>query len=280
MKNFSNGLAEELKHNLNTAQEDYRNPIAHAETALQLVLECMEKLRVFVKEFSFASRTEEIEFFKCIKPHFASKLIYFNEIYNFEVAKPAGNNKSIKKYYEKAENHLKEFYSKNSDFYKYYRSNNRSLDKKYFLRGKYDIKLFIESNFYQSDYDFTTSHDFIVARIIANDELQKYFEKGRSKDAKITNEYTHQKQNIIKWTGSKVALVELLYAMHASQVINNGQVSLKSIAQTAETVFNIDLGQFSRIFLEIKSRKSIERTSFLNALKNNLERKIEESDKM
>ena len=281
MKNFSNALEQQLALNLNVAKQDYTNPIEYAERAVQLIVESLEKLRTFVKESNFQTKAEEIEFFKIIKPNFLSKLIYFNEIYNLQVGKPSGNHKTIKKYYNNAENRLKDFYIKNNDFYKYYRAGNKSLDKKYFLRRKHDIKLFIDSNFFQADYDFTTSHDFIVAHIIANDAIQQFLEECKRKEVPknkaIINE---EKQHFLKWTGSKVALVELLYAIHASQVINNGQVSINAIAKTAETVFDINLGQFNRIFLEIKSRKSIERTSFLNTLRNNLESKMQESDKM
>ena len=281
MKNFSNALEQQLEINLNVAKQDYTNPIEYAERAVQLIVESLEKLRTFVKESNFQTKAEEIEFFKIIKPNFLSKLIYFNEIYNLQVGKPSGNHKTIKKYYNNAENRLKDFYIKNNDFYKYYRAGNKSLDKKYFLRRKHDIKLFIDSNFFQADYDFTTSHDFIVAHIIANDAIQQFLEECKRKEVPknkaIINE---EKQHFLKWTGSKVALVELLYAIHASQVINNGQVSINAIAKTAETVFDINLGQFNRIFLEIKSRKSIERTSFLNTLRNNLESKMQESDKM
>ena len=281
MKNFSNALEQQLALNLNVAKQDYTNPIEYAERAVQLIVESLEKLRTFVKESNFQNKAEEIEFFKIIKPNFLSKLIYFNEIYNLQIGKPSGNHKTIKKYYNNAENRLKDFYIKNNDFYKYYRAGNKSLDKKYFLRRKHDIKLFIDSNFFQADYDFTTSHDFIVAHIIANEAIQQFLEECKRKEMPNNKAIINgEKQHFLKWTGSKVALVELLYAIHASQVINNGQVSINAIAQTAETVFDINLGQFNRIFLEIKSRKSIERTSFLNTLRNNLENKMQESDKM
>lgn len=281
MKNFSSALASELELKLQSVIQDSNNPIEYAEEAVQIVLDSMEQLRNFVKKANFATKTEEILFFKEIKPHFSSKLIYFNEIYNIEVGKPTGGVKAVSKYYNSEQNRLKQFYTKNSDFCKYYRTGNATLDKKYFLRRKHDIKLLIDSHFFQADYDFTTSHDFTVAHIIANDAIQKYIEQSRREVVKNVQENSStSKPSFLKWTGTKVALVELLYAIHASHVINNGEISIKSIAQTAEQMFNINLGQFNRIFLEIKNRKSIEQTSFLNSLKSNLERKIEDSYKI
>ena len=82
----------------------------------------------------------------------------------------------------------------------------------------------------------------------------------------------------LKWTGSKVALVELMYASHTEGVFNNGNLSLNETAKNMEVLFNIEIGQFNRIFSEIKKRKIIEQTSFLNNLKDNLTKRIQAAD--
>lgn len=82
------------------------------------------------------------------------------------------------------------------------------------------------------------------------------------------------KQN---WTGSKVALIELLYALHTEGVFNNGASDLKDIAEYFENIFNIDLGQYHRAFLEIRMRKS-DQTKFLNSLKEKLVKRMENTD--
>jgi Asp-tRNA(Asn)/Glu-tRNA(Gln) amidotransferase C subunit len=81
------------------------------------------------------------------------------------------------------------------------------------------------------------------------------------------------------WTGSKVALIELLYALHTEGVFNNGTSDLKDIAEYFENVFNIDLGQYHRAFLEIRMRKS-DQTKFLNALKEKLVKRMENTDEI
>jgi len=69
-----------------------------------------------------------------------------------------------------------------------------------------------------------------------------------------------------------------MYALHTEGVLNNGNLSLNETAKSMEVVFNIEIGQFNRIFSEIKKRKTIEPTSFLNNLKQNLTKKIQEAD--
>ena len=72
------------------------------------------------------------------------------------------------------------FISDNNDneleFYKYFRSGNNYLDYKYFLRGKFDVKLALSSYYFETDTNFSTSHDYKVAKILANDLIQLYLE--------------------------------------------------------------------------------------------------------
>lgn len=51
----------------------------------------------------------------------------------------------------------------------------------------------------------------------------------------------NQTHNIspLKWTGSKVALVELMYALHTEGVLNNGDPSLNETAKNMESKNNI-----------------------------------------
>ncbi len=79
------------------------------------------------------------------------------------------------------------------------------------------------------------------------------------------------------WTGSKVALTELLYALHSEGVFNNGAVDLKNIVEYFEQIFEIDLGQYRRAFLEIRARKS-DRTKFITSLNETLIKRMDNAD--
>ncbi len=82
----------------------------------------------------------------------------------------------------------------------------------------------------------------------------------------------------LQWTGTKVALVELTYALHNNKVLNNGNTSLNECIKAIENFFNIEIRQHNRIFLEIRNRKTIQKTSFLNNLSENLNKKMNELD--
>ena len=83
--------------------------------------------------------------------------------------------------------------------------------------------------------------------------------------------------NSLKWTASKTALTELIYALYSHGVFNNGNTDIKLIAKTFEEAFNIELGNFYHTFMELKARK-INRTKFLDNLCEALIKKMDEQD--
>jgi hypothetical protein len=279
MKLFAESLMSELEHQLKLIHLETENPVQSAEQAIKNSVTALERLKSFFIKYKRVNKKEEIEFFRDIKPKFAAKLIYYNEIYSIETNKPFGSQKTMAKYYKAELNKLKVFFEKNQEFYRYYRTVNNCLDNKYFIRDKYDLKLIVDSFYFQADHRFTTSHDYKVARILANDEIKKFLEEQIEKLGSKT--ITIQSPALLskgpKWTGSKVELIELIYALHTEGVFNNGTSGLKEVTTFFETAFNIDLGQFNRVFLEIRNRKS-ERTKFLNTLKNKLMIRMDEAD--
>ena len=274
-----NQLLASLNEQLNFIDLEIDNEIKRCEKAIDISIKAKEGLRAIIQKTNFKSQEEEIQFFKEIKPQFASKIIYYNSIFKIEMKKPNGGNRILKKYYNNELIKLKAFFDNELDFYKYYRSGNIYLDYKYFLRGKFDIKLSLSSYYFETDTSFSTSHDFKVAKILANDLIQLYLEnKLIMIDNKDNVEKSQRKPNVkLAWTSSKVALTELLYALHSEGVFNNGAADLKDIAEYLEHVFEIDLGQYRRTFLEIRVRKT-ERSRFLTSLNEALLKRMDNSD--
>lgn len=279
MKLFSQSLLSELEHQLDKMHFEMKEPVQYAEEAIKISIYILEKLKIYCIKYKFQDKNEEIEFFRNIKPMFVAKLIYYNEIYTIETNKPYGSIKTLRKFYKTELLKLKTFFDENQEFYRYYRTNNQCLDKKYFVRGKYDIKLTLDSFYFQADQSFSTSHDYKLAKILANDLIKSYIE---SEITKLEDTHDHlQPINLPskkqKWTGSKVELIEIIYALHTEGVFNNGKSSLKEVVSYFESAFDIGLGQFHRVFLEIRNRKT-EKTKFINTLKNKLINRMDEAD--
>jgi hypothetical protein len=272
-------LLNNLNEQLNFIDLEIDDQIKKCEQAITVILKSINELKKAATKTNFKSKSEEIQFFKEVKPLFTSKLIYFNLVYRIEMKKPNGGNKILKKYYNNELLKLKAFFDNELEFYQYYRSGSTYLDYKYFLRGEFDIKLALDSYYFESDMSFATSHDFKVATILANDLIELYLENQLLMlENNENSEKSQRKPNVkLTWTGSKVALIELIYALHTEGVFNNGAADLKDIAEYFEHTFEIDLGQYRRVFLEIRARKS-DRTKFLTTLNDSLQKRMENSD--
>ena len=274
-------LLNHLNEQLNFIDLEIDDQIKKCEQAITIILKSSNELKKITTKSNFKTETEEIQFFKEIKPQFTSKLIYFNRVYKIEMKKPNGGNRILKKYYNNELLKLKAFFDNELEFYQYFRSSSTYLDYKYFLRGKFDIKLALDSYYFETDTSFSTSHDFKVATILANDLIQLYLENQLLMlDNNEYSEKSQRKPNVkMTWTGSKVALVELMYALQTEGVFNNGAADLKEIAEYFEHIFEIDLGQYRRVFLEIRARKS-DKTKFINTLNDQLLKRMENSDEV
>jgi hypothetical protein len=272
-------LLHDLNEQLNFIDLEIDDQIKKCEQAITIILESINELKKATIKSNFKSLNEEIQFFKDIKPKFTSKLIYYNTIFKIETKKPHGGERILKKYLNNELDKLKRYFDNNLDFYKYYRTGSNYLDHKYFSRGKIDIKLALDSFYFEVDHSYSTSHDFKVAKIMAHDLIQVYLEDQllmlENKEPKEKSQVNPKVKQT--WTGSKVALIELLYALHTEGVFNNGSSDLKDIAEYFENIFNINLGQYHRAFLEIRMRKS-DQTKFLNALKEKLIKRMENTD--
>lgn len=275
MDKFYNETYLKLETEIQELEIENDNPVQRTEAIIYRIVECLSEIKDYVLKRGFTNVDEEIRFFKYQKPVIVSKLIYYNAIYKIETRKPYGA-KRIRKYLKKELKKLKRFFDNNIDFYKYYRSNNSFLDEKMFVRGKHDIKLWLDTYYFQSDQSFSTSHDYKVAKIMANDLIQVYLEDQL---------YCTYKRLFIKrtaisglnWTGSKAALTELIYSLYYQSVLDNGNTDISLIAEYFENAFNIDLGNFYHTYLEIRNRKR-NRTKFLDALRDNLIKKMDEQE--
>lgn len=272
-------LLFELTEQLNFISLEIDNPITKSEKSLEITLIVISNLKKQFLKDKIISVDSEIDFFKNIKPKFTSLSIYHNAIFKIETKMPHGGDRITKKYLNKELKKLKRYFDNNLDFYNYHRTGSSFLDFKYFVRGSQDNKLRLDSFFFEVDHSFSTSHDFKVAKILAHDLVQVYIEtkllKMESKDYKEKSQ--HEPKGKIIWTGSKVALTEIMYAFHTKGVFNNGAAELKEIASYFEEMFHIDLGQYRRTFLEIRDRK-FDKTKFINALEVELLKRMEETD--
>ena len=210
------------------------------------------------------------------------RLLYFTEIYNTEMRKPHGSIEVLKKYYNDRLDELTSYFESNLDFFQYYRSKATHLDNHYFVRGHIDFKLCPNCVPYDRDPDFSTCYDHKAAQILADDMLSIYLNKklhSVDRQAIIAKSRSFLPEHPFRWTATKIAAVELGYAIYAAGVLNNGQTDIKEIMTFMEASFQIDLGDYYRTYITMKDRKK-DRTSFLNSLIKSLLKKMDEDDNL
>lgn len=278
MKAYAIAMLEEMERELEDVHILQEGPLSYSEHAIAIVKEKIQRLRNHFMENTFAQKKDEIEFFKLLKPKFTSQLIYYNEVFNIETNKPSINGKPLRRYYRMELEKIERFFDENIEFYKYCRTSCSHLDKKYFMR-KHNIRLTLDSSCFQSDPDFSTSHDFKTARLLASESIRIYLQQELLKMADPDTEPTLPPRGLRKmdWTAPKTALTELVYALHAFGVFNNGDTDIREMVTYFEVIFNVSLENYYQIYKEIRARKG-EKTKFLDALSEGLSKSMDEAD--
>lgn len=280
MNLFINEIVYKINKEIETSYIDYDVSSEKAPHMINFIRPLFEELREFIHQYTFQDANEEILFFKEIKPLILNKLIYFNDIYLLEIRKPNGSKDVLKEYYKNKQTVITKFCNANLDFYQYYRSKATHLDRYYFLRGHENYKLCHNCGILDKDPLFSTCCDHRVAKMLAYDMLEIYLQQ-RLQDVErmevIETSRASLPDNPFRWTGTKIAAIELGYAIYASGVLNNGNADIKEIMTYLEASFKIDLGDYYRTYLTIRERKR-DRTAFLNSLIEKLLRKMDEND--
>lgn len=277
MRSFSESLSQEMEAQLAVIHSQSSDPLHYSPLAVKYLIGILEKLKSFCIHYEFRDKAEEIEFFREVKPRFAARLIYYNEMYSISLNRPFGGSKQLYKYYREYLQRLDAFYDVNGEFCRYYRSGSQQLDKRYFIRRRLKLPMSFDSAYLQADHRFSTAHDYTVARLLALNQLHQDLEKSMQAiiDIPAPVDPTRSKQLI--WTAPKVWLVELIYALHAEGVFAEGRIDLKSLVMVFEGTFGVALGQYHKTFLEMRERKS-ERAKFLSALRERLLQRMDDAD--
>ncbi|MBA4133391.1 MAG: tetracycline regulation of excision, RteC [Flavobacterium sp.] len=278
MENYCKEIIENLEEEIKTLTTGTDCSLFFYEKGIDLIIQKIAKLRELVQAKGFKNTLDEIQFFKVQKPLVISRLIYFNAVYKIEAKRPHIGKRLLEAYFNNEMLEINRFYDKNIEFYRYCRTNSTHLDHKYFVRGESDIKLGLDSYYFEVDHSFSTSHDYKVAKIIANDLIQLYIEQQLSSiaDSEAISKLDSNK-SVLTWTANKTDLIELIYALHTNAVFNNKNLDIKSIATCFEQIFSIELGDFYHTFLELRNRKK-NPTKFLDLLREGLINKMEEQD--
>ena len=251
--------------------------IRSSDEAYQMTLflnEMLCAIKTEVLQVGFLNQDQEVDFFKNVKPQILGKLIYYNKVFRIETTCPVSNGKIHQSYYENVLKNLKLEYKEsicNEDFYRYYRAGRTDRDHTYFRLGKINYHDGLKSGVFEIDLSFSTYYDNKIAHIIANELLYTYtltkINPEENPDTILQNLDTNKD---ISWTNSQNALIELIYALYASNSIAYGKIGIRKLALIFQVLFRTPLNDIHHSFHRMKTRAG-SRTAFLDQLKISLE---------
>ncbi len=269
-------LSHNLKSKLDELQRETTEILEQTHKSIVLCRNVLLQFRKEISKKAFTSVKEEIDFFKSIKPEVLSKLLYFKEIYTIEINFPKVQKENQKKFIKKQLDRYEYFFSSHIDFGQYIEMNYTHFDDYYFTRKTNDQILVLPSFFHLEDPEFNTPGDTLLAQFKAYSNVVLYLHKKLA-TIFLDHQESFAKKNSLRWTGHKIDLIELIYALHSSGAVQNGESGINEIAIACEALFAVDLGNYYRKFLEIRNRK-IDRTRFLDSLKSNLVQRMDDAD--
>lgn len=234
--------------------------------ALALALsEANARLKEFILGYTFRDEAEEIYFFKRVKPHLVSHMIYHRKVYNMEINRPVGGVELQREFLNNELADIQYFINRRQEFYIYYRLGHTHWDDLYFTREKRckaEMGQYLEAGFGDREPAYSTSCDYKLAELMANERLEALLKyqldalENRNKEELPT----------LPWVVKKTFLIELLYALDSAGVF--GSIPLSRVVEVVEKVLGIKLGNVSASFNEMRTRN--EATPFLDMLKETL----------
>lgn len=249
-----------------------------SESGIRLCNEVLSQLQYRVEKEDFEDTPSEIDFFRNIKPFPMSYLIYFTEVRTCELTIPKAGACHKIRFLEKEIKKVNKFFTQNNDFVHYMEQNHNYLDHQFFTRNFRNNFPFTPTiNYYQYP-EFATSHDMLWAKVQALYRFIHYI-RERLKELQPGNAslYSEKQHKVLLWSGSKTALVELIYAIYSTGDLNHGAIDLQTIRTCFEDFFNIKLDNIYKTYSEIKARKG-NRLKYLNELAQQLEQKMLRDD--
>lgn len=244
-----------------------------AKKAAKLIRNTLSSFRNQIREQGFRSDDDEIYFFKNIKPKIHAYLIFYSILSEIETNKYHMTEDELKNFIDKKIRMFRHIKRENLDFVSYYLERLTHLDRVFFLRHNDIPKITRHSANMLLDPELSTTYDVVAANIIAHQMLLNYLcpDKDNLK-SKLQTQFK------LKWTASKSDFIEFVYGLQASSAVNYGDVEIKELCLALQTIFQVNIDDPYRIFIDLTNRKTAP-LKFIPKMEEGFLRKVEEMDK-
>ncbi len=269
LKTFFDELYTEFLREMDRITEENPNGFDRLSAIIHCIRKYLNRLREQVVKYGFKDDTEEVYCFKEAKPMLFAWYIYYTEWHHIESRVPVGDNEVINHYYLDEIRAVDRYLEQVSFFRQYLKMKATELDHLCCIRGK-SLDTILMADIIETDPEFSTCCDHVFAKIKAYEMLkERLLEEVRLPDFGVNGVD-------MRWTGDACNLVEVIYGIFDTQQINHGKVELQDIVTWVEQGLKVNLSRFYRRFTEIKERKMISPTNYLDQMRDAILRRIDD----
>lgn len=232
-----------------------------------------------MEKHPFKDTQEQIDFFKYVKPSIYQWQIYHTELYTVETGFPLGDTEKQIAYLSQELRYTERFFQQYAFFYQYFKLDANELDNLYFIRGE-EIQSVLITNMPDVNSGFSTSGDYLFSKFMAFEKLRNwliekmlYLKGNPANPLQLISE-----PDDLKWTGDTINLAEIGIGIYQTKQMNNGTATLAQIFRWLEEKLQVKIGVPSKRLSELRRRKRLSRTQYLDEMKENIIHKLDKED--
>lgn len=276
LQHWSEERYHELQQQLSTLYQDGPTELVITHHKLSHIRCALVELRQKVVNCGFNSPEEEIRFIKHILPLFSSQQYLYSQWLQVLSRLPKGNSRLVLQHYLGFLRQAEHFFHNHYPLYQYYQLELSESDPLYFIRG-----INTESTLHLPlvDAAFSTPVSELFAQFMAMDTLRSWLLQRISDTGSFPVLNSWQEPfsgRRLHWTGSHVNLVELVYGLFYTGQLNSGAATLQDITRLMEDVFQVELPGVHRSFHDIRNRKILTSTNFLDEMRKRIMERVDQ----
>lgn len=282
--------AEEIGKELERSISEIRAGKSDLETdagpLVELCCNALIRLQAIVNDAGFDGLEIQVQYFKSFRPDLQSRYLYYSILAGVMERRPNGDQKLLVRFYRRRMEKIRRFFKRNIQFTRYMNSGETVLDEKLFVTGK-------DLGDYWTGQDFglagaswesssSCSASNLVARLMAYQSCYTLYasELSRLESARRGAGGGNRSDSFsvgVRWTGEAVNLIELAYGVYLQGQIDSA-VGVVEFFERLGSFFGVKLGVPKRGFEDIKRRKRLSKTHFIDRMRESILMRIDEED--
>lgn len=277
MEELYREMLDGLRSELEVLEQGELSGLKKMVEALGVVRRVLKELRELALREGFDSVEAEVRFFKVWKPAFHSWQVYYVELGTIEEQLPVGDEELRTVYLKEQLGFIGRFFKQQAFLFQYYRLGAVELDRLYFVRGS-EWPGMLPGELPDLDPGFSTQGDYLFAKFMAYERLRERLLEMMTVETGAEGSFVSKKGRPLKWTGDTCNLIEVAYGIYDTLQINEGEVDLSDIIDWLEGSLQVNLSRYYRRFMEIKRRKAMSKTRYLDAMRDAVNKRIDDTD--